>query len=262
MPICERSISQDFDILTFLPTHFISATYYKGGIPRLYSGISFALIQAPISRFISTAANDGINVLLQNYNWGPSRKVIVAAFVVGFFRILLMPIDTCKTILQIENKKGLQQLLAKVKRGQIHLLYSGALTNAISSFIGHYPWFYTYNLLVTNELLIKTIPWNIGRNAFIGFISSIVSDTIANSMRVIKTTKQALAGSAQRSSTTYGETISLILAVDGWRGLFGRGLKTRILGNALQSILFTVVWRSLSERWQQHVEQDGDDDDS
>ena len=81
-------------------------------------------------------------------------------------------------------------------------------------------------------------------------------------MRVIKTTKQALAGSAQRSSTTYGETISLILAVDGWRGLFGRGLKTRILGNALQSILFTVVWRSLSERWQQHAEQDGDDDDS
>lgn len=33
------------------------------------------------------------------------------------------------------------------------------------------------------------------------------------------------------------------------QGLFGRGLKTRIFGNALQSILFTIVWRGLAERW-------------
>ena len=162
--------------------------------------------------------------------------------------MMLMPIDTCKTVLQIENKKGLTQLLSKVRNGHIHLLYSGALANALSSFIGHYPWFYTYNLLSKNEALIESIPWATGRNALIGFMSSIVSDTVANSMRVIKTSKQALGST--RSSITYAETISLILAVDGWRGLLGRGLKTRILGNALQSILFTVVWRGLSERWQ------------
>ena len=163
--------------------------------------------------------------------------------------MMLMPIDTCKTVLQIENKKGLTQLLSKVRNGHIHLLYSGALANALSSFIGHYPWFYTYNLLSKNEALIEAIPWATGRNALIGFMSSIVSDTVANSMRVIKTSKQALGST--RSSITYAETISLILAVDGWRGLLGRGLKTRILGNALQSILFTVVWRGLSERWQE-----------
>ena len=179
----------------------------------------------------------------------PGREVVVAAFVVGFFRMMLMPIDTCKTVLQIENKKGLTQLLSKVRNGHIHLLYSGALANALSSFIGHYPWFYTYNLLSKNEALIEAIPWATGRNALIGFMSSIVSDTVANSMRVIKTSKQALGST--RSSITYAETISLILAVDGWRGLLGRGLKTRILGNALQSILFTVVWRGLSERWQE-----------
>ena len=33
------------------------------------------------------------------------------------------------------------------------------------------------------------------------------------------------------------------------KGLFGRGLKTRIFANALQSIVFTVIWRSLAERW-------------
>ena len=111
----------------------------------------------------------------------------------------------------------------------------------------NFPWFYTYNLLSKNKF-IMSIEWSTARNALIGFISSIVSDTIANSMRVIKTTKQSLGST--RSSTTYAETISLILAADGIRGLFGRGLKTRLLANALQSILFTVIWRGLSERWQ------------
>ena len=220
----------------------------KGGIPRLYSGISFALIQAPLSRFVSTAANDGVSALLENFNWGPGREVLMAAVVVGFFRMMLMPIDTCKTVLQIENKKGLADLMARVKRGNVHLLYSGSLANALSSFLGHYPWFYTYNLLSRNAAFIQLVPWVTGRNALIGFISSIISDTVANFMRVIKTSKQALGSS--RSNVTYAETISMILAVDGWGGLFGRGLKTRILGNALQSILFTVIWRGLSERWE------------
>ena len=161
-------------------------------------------------------------------------------------------IDTCKTVLQIESTKGLSQLMEKVKKGHIHLLYSGAFANAASSFIGHYPWFYTYNILSRSEAIMNAIPWTTGRNALIGFISSIVSDTVANFMRVIKTTKQALGST--RSATSYSETISLIIAVDGWRGLFGRGLKTRLLANALQSILFTIVWRSLSERWQKEKE--------
>lgn len=75
-------------------------------------------------------------------------------------------------------------------------------------------------------------------------------------MRVIKTTKQAL--SATNVGITYAETISVILAADGLRGLFGRGLRTRIMGNALQSILFTVIWRGLAQRWQQakQIEQE------
>ncbi|KAL3772784.1 LOW QUALITY PROTEIN: hypothetical protein ACHAWU_003343 [Discostella pseudostelligera] len=242
-----RSWIINFNMYLIVSSHKTASS--KGGIPRLYSGISFALIQAPLSRFVSTAANDGVSALLESYNWGPGREVLVAAVVVGFFRIMLMPIDTCKTVLQIESKKGLGELMKRVRRGNIHLLFSGSLANAASSFIGHYPWFYTYNLLSRNAAFIQLFPWVTGRNALIGFISSIISDTVANFMRVIKTSKQALGST--RSDITYAETISMILAVDGWRGLFGRGLKTRILGNALQSILFTVIWRSLSERWNQ-----------
>ncbi len=224
--------------------------------------MSFALIQAPLSRFVSTAANDGIGELLKEFDWGPGREVIVASFVVGFFRMLLMPIDTCKTVLQIEHKKGLATLLAKVRAGKIHVLYSGALANAASSFIGHYPWFYTYNLLSRNERLAGIVPWKTGRNAVIGFVSSVTSDTVANFMRVIKTSKQALGSTMSSSSTpTYAETIGVILAADGWRGLFGRGLKTRILGNALQSIIFTVIWRGLSERWKRKEEEEEEEEE-
>jgi len=218
--------------------------------------VSFALIQAPLSRFVSTAANDGVGELLRDLDWGPGREVIVASFVVGFFRMLLMPIDTCKTVLQIEHKKGLAILLAKVRAGNIHVLYSGALANAASSFIGHYPWFYTYNLLSRNERLAGIVRWKTGRNALIGFVSSVISDTVANFMRVIKTSKQALGSTMSSSTTTYADTIGVILAADGWRGLFGRGLKTRILGNALQSIIFTVIWRGLSERWKRKEEEE------
>jgi hypothetical protein len=97
------------------------------------------------------------------------------------------------------------------------------------------------------------------RNAFIGFVSSIVSDTVANFMRVIKTTKQALAARGDNedvehvrltgNGATYREAIGIILAADGLKGLFGRGLKTRIFANALQSIVFTVIWRGLADRW-------------
>ena len=122
------------------------------------------------------------------------------------------------------------------------------------------------------------IPFVNGRNVFIGFTSSIVSDTVANFMRVIKTTKQALAARSgddeyesigviksngsnrAKNRATYAESISIILAADGWRGLFGRGLKTRIFANALQSIVFTVIWRGLSERWSGEKKQTNSED--
>lgn len=66
----------------------------EGGIPRLYQGLSFALIQAPLSRFVSTAANDGVQAFLGSFSWtsewGPGRTTVVASFVVGLWRMLLM----------------------------------------------------------------------------------------------------------------------------------------------------------------------------
>lgn len=66
----------------------------EGGIGRLYRGLLFALLQGPLARFGSIAANDGIAFLLLNLKWtrewGPTRTTIIASFVVGLWRIFLM----------------------------------------------------------------------------------------------------------------------------------------------------------------------------
>ena len=66
----------------------------EGGVARLYKGWYLGLIQAPVTRFVSTAANDGVDSLLSNISWteswGPGRSTFVASIVVGLFRMILM----------------------------------------------------------------------------------------------------------------------------------------------------------------------------
>lgn len=47
----------------------VATLYKQGGIRRFYEGVGFALIQGPLSRFGSTAANDGCRTLLKNFEY-------------------------------------------------------------------------------------------------------------------------------------------------------------------------------------------------
>ena len=79
----------------------------------------------------------------------------------------------------------------------------------------------------------------------------------SNSLRVIKTTKQtAQLGTTTDESTaddgkpkelSYPEVISMIIEEDGVVGLLGRGLQTRLLTNAIQGALFSVLWKYFQE---------------
>jgi hypothetical protein len=104
-------------------------------------------------------------------------------------------------------------------------------------------------MLSTNDWVKSIIPSQLLRNAGIGLVASIISDTVVNAIKVVKTSKQSI---GSKYAVTYSEIIRMILAADGWRGLFGRGLGTRIFANALQSIVFTVIWRGLAERWRRN----------
>ncbi|KXZ41947.1 hypothetical protein GPECTOR_237g559 [Gonium pectorale] len=217
----------------------LKTLYAQGGIPRFYQGLAPALIQGPLSRFGDTAANTGVLALLEDVDIPVPVKTVAASLGAGLFRIFLMPVDAVKTILQVEGANGFAALMHKVKVGGPTVLYHGALAASVATFVGHYPWFATYNSL--NSILPRyedDLPKKLLRSAFIGFCSSFVSDCCSNSIRVIKTTKQTAT-----VPVTYTEVVKEIIKKDGVSGLFFRGLGTKIISNGVQGIMFSVLWR-------------------
>mmetsp|Transcript_42614 Transcript_42614/g.65473 ORF Transcript_42614/g.65473 Transcript_42614/m.65473 type:complete len:177 (+) Transcript_42614:1-531(+) len=157
-----------------------------------------------------------------------------------------MPIDCVKTTMQVEGAQGLSILWGKIKLGGPQVLWAGALASSGATFVGHFPWFYTYNTLDAMLPQPEHFATPIGnvfaqkllRNALMGFTSSAVSDTCSNSIRVIKTTKQT-----HKDPITYPQAVKMVVETDGIIGLFGRGLGTRIIANGIQGLMFSVLWR-------------------
>lgn len=215
--------------------------YAEGGIPRFYRGLAPGLIQAPMSRFGDTAANDGALAALEHTNVPTAAKTMVASACAAGFRVFLMPIDAWKTTKQVEGADGLKRLIEKSKRHPT-ALWQGAVGAMTATWVGHYPWFFTNNQLRASMPEFDFAYGKYVRNAFIGFCSAAVSDTCSNSLRVLKTTRQT-----SLEPVSYLESARSIIAKDGYAGLFGRGLTTRILTNGVQGAMFTVGWRAFSE---------------
>ena len=106
--------------------------------------------------------------------------------------------------------------------------------------------FVTFNFLQQRIPKPEDQTQKLVRNAFIGICSSAVSDTVSNSLRVIKTVKQTNAD----ASLGYVGVVKGILAKDGLKGLFGRGLSTRLITNMAQSMVFSVGWKAIEEELQ------------
>ena len=225
----------------------LSDLYRQGGLPRFYRGWPYALIQGPLARFGAVAANDA-SIVLAAYYLGRSERAAKGAFstalgsvLAGLWRLFLMPLDTCKTVQQVDGARGFQHLIEKVVKGDLMVLYSGALATILATIIGHYPWFFMHNLLDGLLAVPSSTPGLLFRSAFIGFCSSALSDTVSNSVRVVKTMKQAAAGEVSGAVSSYETIIRKVIAEGGVKSLFGRGLLTRILANGIQSMLFTVI---------------------
>ncbi|WWC67195.1 uncharacterized protein I206_101102 [Kwoniella pini CBS 10737] len=214
-----------------------------GGFKRYYAGLTAALFQGPLSRFGDTAANAGILALLESFTWPVLVKTIAASVASACFRMTLTPIDTLKTTQQTQGGgAGLQLLKQRIKQQGIASLWYGALATAAATFVGHYPWFGTYNWLSAVLPPPHNIFQQLARQAFIGFSASVVSDTASNSLRVVKTYRQVHEG-----DVGYLTAAREIVASEGLLGLFGRGLPTRLLTNGLQGLLFSILWKLFAD---------------
>ncbi|CAJ1952999.1 unnamed protein product [Cylindrotheca closterium] len=241
----------------------LQTLWQEGGIPRLYQGLPFALVQGPLTRFGDTAANVGVLTLLESIPETQTLplpiKTVLGSIAAGSWRIILMPIDASKTAMQVEGAEGLSNLWNLTVAEGPGPLYQGALASAAATAVGHFPWYTTYNYL--NQLLpeiakTEDLFLSLARSALIGFSASCVSDVCSNSLRVIKTTKQTArlsekdksGGDGDKNSPTredisYAQVVKLIIETDGLKGLFGRGLQTRLLTNSVQGAVFSVLWK-------------------
>jgi len=167
-------------------------------------------------------------------------KTVAASMSAALFRIFLMPIDTVKTTMQVTGK--FSNVVTKVKTSGPLVLYHGSLASASATFVGHYPWFFTYNYLSEKIPKQDTQLAELGRRAILGFCSSAVSDTCSNSIRVVKVYKQS-----SEVPISYPQVVRNVIQESGIRGLFFRGLETKILANGMQGILFSILWKHFEE---------------
>ena len=217
--------------------------YAEGGVARFYSGMSMALLQGPLSRFGDTAANAGMLALLEGSTMPVLVQTAFSSAAAAGWRVVITPLDTAKTMMQVEGARGLGLLGERVRRGGVLQLWNGALGATAATFLGHYPWFATNNWLESAVPPAAGRVRTLARRAFIGFCSSVVSDFVSNSTRVVKTFVQT-----SDVPVTYVEAATFILNRDGVAGLLWRGLAAKILCNGLSSVLFSVIWKSMMDR--------------
>ena len=215
----------------------------EGGIIRFYRGYPYAMMLAPLSRFGDTAMNIGVMTILEDKDLSLSTKTFLGSCGASLWRISIMPFDTCKTSMQVNGSDGMKILRDKIRVNGYGTLYHGSLAAASSTLVGHFPWFFTYNYLNTNIPKQDSNLKNLGRSAFIGFMSSSLSDITSNAFRVIKTNRQT-----NKDNIGYIKLTKDIIKNDSLIGLFTRGLKTKIITNGIQGMCFTIMFDYLKNK--------------
>lgn len=221
--------------------------YLQGGIRRFYRGLVPAVTQATLCRFGDTAANVGVLQYLNASKSTEDLPIIVKTFcasgAAAGWRVLLMPIDSLRLIMQIDGKEGPTILANKVRSHGVKVLYHGSLATSCAALIGHFCWFSSFNFLDANLPLVDSFAHNLLRNGFMGFFSSAFSDCLCNSLYIVKTHRQV-----NSTPISYLRVAASIIERDGLRSILGRGLTTRLLANGLQGLVFSVSWK-LFQGW-------------
>lgn len=210
----------------------------EGGVPRFYQGFWFACVQAPLTRFGDVTANEGVRHLFEGSEALSALPTSVRSLVVSSlavtFRLLVHPLDSVKTNMQIYGPAAHKKLVARIHVEGPYFLFDGAAAGSISNFIGQYPYWLTYNALAP---FAQHRPFML---ALCALAATCVSDCFANTFRVLKTARQTMAG-----VNSYAEVARVIIRTDGVRGLLGRALLTRMVTNSVQAVVFTLVLRRL-----------------
>jgi hypothetical protein len=115
-----------------------------------------------LSRFGDTAANTGILTLLNSLestkDVNVGIKTVACSVAAGLFRIVLMPVDTVKTTMQVTGK--FSSVVDKIKLNGPLTLWNGSIAAASATFVGHYPYVYLFPVVVPFSFWRG---WTVGR---------------------------------------------------------------------------------------------------
>ena len=215
------------------------ALYAEGGLWRFYQGAPAALVQAPLCRFGDTAATAGALHLLAPTRLPLGAQTAVASAAASAWRFALTPVETVKLLVEVEGaQRGLALLRRRIATQGAGALYAGAWAGAMAAAAAHWPWFFTHTWLTRVLPPGRSRAGELWRSAGSGFVASVASDVFANPARVLKTRVATAAG-----AMSYGEAARGVLAEGGVRALLTRGLGAKLCVNALQGLVFSVLWR-------------------
>lgn len=219
--------------------------YKEGGVPRLYKGFGIALLYVPMCRFGDILANVGairyMDTNEKTKDLSLSTKTFCGNLIAGVWRISISPIDMIKNTMQVNGYKGMGVIRNKIKINGLGSLYHGSSATFTTCVFSDFPWFIVYNHLnqyfdIHHKDLSRS--QTIIKNAFTGLCASMITDVLTNSLHVIKINRQA-----HTECIGYRVIVKQVIKKDGYGGLFCRGLKTRLVSNGIQSMMFSVLWK-------------------
>ena len=222
------------------------AAGYTFPLLRFYQGVLPALLQGPLCRFGDTAANEGVLVLLAGWKELPLwLKTAIGTFAACSWRAALTPLDTLKLVLEVDGfSEGWGLLRGRVADQGLTTLFNGALGVGVTAAVSHWPWFTVNNVLQQRLPPPHSRPQQLWRSALIGFLATLCSDVAANPMRVLKATVQTSVTPLSYTAAARG-----VMAKDGSTALLTRGLTAKICANALQGVVFSVLWQLFMEAY-------------
>jgi hypothetical protein len=222
----------------------VAAGYWFPAL-RFYQGVAPALLQGPLCRFGDTAANEGVLVLLHGRRLPLWAKTAVGTVAACTWRAALTPLDTLKLVLEVDGvEAGLSHLRSRVAQNGMATFFAGAVGVGVTAAVSHWPWFTVNNLLQQRLPQAASHPGQLWRAALIGFVATLCSDVVANPMRVLKVTVQTAV-----QPLSYRAAAAAVVAKGGATALLTRGLMAKICANALQGVVFSVLWRMLMEAY-------------
>mmetsp|Transcript_19014 Transcript_19014/g.35848 ORF Transcript_19014/g.35848 Transcript_19014/m.35848 type:complete len:293 (-) Transcript_19014:71-949(-) len=218
--------------------------YREGGIFRFYRGYSFAILNAPLIRFGSTASNKMCLHFLDSLNrdipmW---TGTMASASCAALWKVMFTPLDMIQTTLQVGGTGGRADVKAKIKSHGIKVLWHGSSAVYVSALVGNFSWFCVYNTL-NHRWRDSGDGLQTVRDGAIGVLSTLMSDVTTNSLEVLKTHRQTT-----KHSVGYLQALTEIVGSDGVLGLVTRGLQVRLITNCLQGAFFTIVWNGIQRR--------------